>query len=101
MATGKQSKAPTLEMLKRKELKYFHFRYMFYSLNGSEIWMKGKVKIVRRNGVVFSLRDAEKHVLKQRVAVQIMKRKKLVTVVTTYAQLKEDCKRVEITIFKK
>ena len=91
----------TAEDLKRKPLKYFHFRYMFYSLNGSEIWMKGKVKIVRKNGVVFSLRDAEKHILRQKVTVFILKRKVKVPIVTTYAQLKEDCRKVEITIFKK
>lgn len=91
----------TIKDLKKKELKYFYFRYMFYSTTGAQIFLKGRVKIKRKNGVVFSLRDAEKHVLKQKLVLTLSKGKKFYKVKTTYAELKESCYKVDITIYKK
>ena len=94
------TKELTINDLRRKELKYFHFRYMFYSTTGAVIYLKGKVRIKRKNGI-FSLKDAEKQILSQKLILTIPKKKKYIRVKTTYAALKEDCIKVEVTIFKK
>ena len=77
------AKELTINDLKRKELKYFYFRYMFYSTTGATIFLKGKVRIKRKNGVVFSLKDAEKQILSQKLNLIIPKKKKFIKVKTT------------------